>query len=100
MKNILLPSLQKILQQTGEDIKLARLRRKLSASQISERAGISRSTLWQIEKGMPNVSFGSYSNVLFVLGLEKNILSLASNDELGQKLIDARILLKKRAPKK
>lgn len=57
---ILLPSLQKILSQLGEDIKLARLRRKLSTEQVSERAGISRSTLWQIEKGTPECSHSSF----------------------------------------
>jgi DNA-binding XRE family transcriptional regulator len=53
----------KILEELGEDIKLARLRRKLSAEQVAERAGISRSTRWQIEKGLPNVSMGYYAQV-------------------------------------
>ena len=96
----LFPSQQKILTQLGEDIKLARLRRKLSAEQVAERAGISRSTLWQIEKGTPSVAMGAYLQVLFVLGLEKNMLNLASDDTLGRKLQDAELLVKKRAPKK
>ena len=99
-KYILLPRLTKILEELGEDIKLARLRRKLSAEQIAERAGISRSTLWQIEKGLPNVSMGYYAQVLFVLGLEKNLSVMAADDVLGRKLQDADILPKKRAPKK
>jgi transcriptional regulator with XRE-family HTH domain len=101
MSNLqLLPYIVKILEELGENIKLARLRRKLSTTQIAERAGISRSTLWQIEKGAPNVSFGSYAQVLFVLGLEKNLLRLAADDVLGRKLQDAGILPKKRSPKK
>jgi len=99
-KYALLPRLTKILEELGEDIKLARLRRKLSAKQIAERAGISRSTLWQIEKGSPNVSMGYYAQVLFVLGLEKNISTMAADDILGRKLQDAEILVKKRAPKR
>jgi len=99
-KYTLLPRLTKILEALGEDIKLARLRRKLSAEQVAERAGISRSTLWQIEKGLPNVSIGYYAQVLFVLGLEKNLSSMAADDALGRKLQDAEILVKKRAPKK
>lgn len=99
-KYVLLPRLAKILETLGEDIKLARLRRKLSAEQVAERAGISRSTLWQIEKGAPGVSIGYYAQILFVLGLEKNLLRLASDDELGRKLQDAEILTGKRAPKK
>jgi transcriptional regulator with XRE-family HTH domain len=96
---ILLPSHQRILDQLGEEIKLARLRRKLNTEQVAERAGISRSTLWQIEKGMPSVAIGSYLQVLFVFGLEKNFLNIANDDVLGRKLQDAEILVKKRAPK-
>lgn len=96
----LLPRLAKILEEMGENIKLARLRRRLSAGQVAERAGISRSTLWQIEKGLPNVSMGYYAQVLFVLGLEKNLSSMVADDVLGRKLQDAEILVRKRAPKK
>lgn len=92
-------SVSKILSRLGANIKLARLRRKFSTTQVSERAGINRITLWQIEKGSPNVSIGSYAQVLFVLGLEKDLLKVAEDDILGRKLQDAGILLKKRAPK-
>jgi transcriptional regulator with XRE-family HTH domain len=95
----LLPSAIKILTQLGEDIKLARLRRKLSTTQIAERADISRSTLWQIEKGSPTVTMGAYLMVLFVMGLEKNFLQIANDDLLGRKLQDAELITKKRAPK-
>jgi transcriptional regulator with XRE-family HTH domain len=97
---MLLPKLNKILETMGESIKLARLRRKLTAVQVAERAGISRSTLWQIERGLPNVSFGNYAQVLFVLGLENDLLLLASDDILGRKLQDAEILTKKRGRKR
>ena len=100
IKYQMLPRLSKILEKLGEDIKLARLRRKISVEQVAERAGISRSTLWQIEKGMPNVSMGYYAQVLFVLGLEKNLLGMVADDVLGRKLQDAEILIKKRAPKR
>jgi len=99
-KYTLLPRLTKILEELGENIKLARLRRKLNAKQVAERAGISRSTLWQIEKGLPNVSMGYYAQVLFVLGLEKNLSNMVADDVLGRKLQDAEILVKKRAPKR
>ena len=45
---VVMPSTQKILEQMGEQIKLARLRRKLSAELVAERAGVSRVTLWNI----------------------------------------------------
>lgn len=55
-KVTLLPRLTSNLEDMGENIKLERLRRKLTAEQVAERAGISRSTLWQIEKGTPGTS--------------------------------------------
>jgi len=97
---ILLPKAQKLLNDLGENIKLARLRRKLSAEQVAERAGISRSTLWQIEKGKPSVAMGAYFQVLFIMGLEKDFLKLGADDELGRKLQDIGLLVKERAPKK
>jgi len=97
--NILLPKAQKTTSILGDNIKLARLRRKYSMQQVAERANISRPTLVSIEKGNPNVSIGAYIKVLFVLGLEKDILNIAKDDELGRKLQDAKLIIKERAPK-
>ncbi|WP_417008524.1 helix-turn-helix domain-containing protein [Bacteroides congonensis] len=99
-KTILLPKLTKMLEEMGENIKLARLRRKLTTEQVAERAGISRSTLWQVEKGLASVSLGTYAQVLFVLGLEKDLQLIAKDDLLGRKLQDADLTTGKRAPKK
>jgi transcriptional regulator with XRE-family HTH domain len=57
MRLVLLPKLEQILIEVGENIKLARLRRRLSTEQIAERANISRPTLWAIEKGSSTVAF-------------------------------------------
>jgi transcriptional regulator with XRE-family HTH domain len=97
---ILLPKMIQLLETVGEQIKLARLRRKLSSEMVAERAGISRNTLISIEQGKPTVSIGHYLNVLKVLGLENDFLLLAKDDELGRKLQDARLSIKERAPKK
>jgi transcriptional regulator with XRE-family HTH domain len=96
---ILLPRLQQLLVQAGEQIRLARLHRKLSMARVAERAGISRNTLHAIEQGAPTVSMGAYLQVLFVLGLEKTILHLAADDVLGRKLQDAELVVSARAPK-
>ncbi len=95
----LLPRLQQLLTQMGDNIRLARLRRKLSAARVAERAGISRSTLHAIEQGAATVSLGAYTQVLFVLGLEKSLLHLAADDALGRKLQDAELVVGARAPK-
>ncbi|MBI9054761.1 MAG: helix-turn-helix transcriptional regulator [Bacteroidales bacterium] len=99
-KHVLLPRSLRILSEFGENIKLARLRRKLSSDQVAERANISRPTYTEIEKGSPNVSIGSYFSVLQVLGLEKDFLLIAKDDILGRKLQDAKITTQKRAPKR
>jgi len=99
-KILLLPRAKKILTTVGENIKLSRLRRKLSSEQVSERANISRPTLLSIEKGSAGVGIGSYLQVLIVMGLEKDFLLLAKDDVLGRKLQDANLTPKERAPKK
>lgn len=93
-KTILLPTAEKILKELGENIKLARKRRHLSLEQVSERAAIARSTLGLIEKGTSGVAMSSYLQVLFVLGLEKDLLKVASDDLLGRKLQDAELMNK------
>jgi len=99
-KPVLLLKHKKILEEFGENIRLARLRRKLSTEQVAERANISRPTLTAIEKGSESVGIGMYLQVLIVLGLEKDVLLLAKDDELGRKLQDANLGAKERAPKK
>lgn len=87
---------EKILEQMGEQIKLARLRRKLSATLIAERANISRSTLWNVEKGNPSVSMGVYAAVLHAInGMDKDFLLVAKDDEFGRKLQDLNLMKRK-----
>ena len=63
---------------------------------MAERTGTIRKTIYNIEQGSPTVSIGSYLQVLFVIGLEKDLLKVAGEDILGRKLQDAEILTKKR----
>ena len=91
-KQILFPKHQKILEQLGENIKLARKRRGLTTIQVAERAGVDRKTLYLIEKGNARVTLGAYFNVLRVLGLQDDLLKLASDDEFGRKLQDLKLL--------
>lgn len=97
----LLPKHQRILADLGENLKLARLRRKLSAEQVAERAGVSRSTLSLMENGSAGSSLGKLLQVLVVLGVEADLAKLAADDLLGRKLEDARLTeSRRRAPKK
>ncbi|RYM34032.1 XRE family transcriptional regulator [Brumimicrobium glaciale] len=88
----LLPKYQQIFDEIGENIKLARKRRKLTTEQVSERAGVHRSTLNRIEKGDPSVAIGIYFNVLKVLSLEGDFKNIAKDDVFGRKLQDLDLL--------
>ncbi len=91
-KQIIFPKHTRLLEQMGENIKLARKRRKLTTVQVAERADIARSTLYLIEKGDASVAFGAYFNVLRVLGLQDDVIKLGSDDEFGRKLQDLELL--------
>jgi len=99
-KTALFPKTISMLETLGENIRLARLRRNISSSLQAERAGISRPTLTMIEKGSPTVSLGSYVQVLVTLGMEKDLLKVAADDELGRKLQDLNLPVRQRAPRK
>ena len=96
---VVMPSLQRRLRGLGENIHLARLRRRLSAAQVAERAGLSRQTLSAIEHGDSSVTIGSYASVLLVLGLDSDLTLVAADDVLGRKLQEAELTVKKRAPR-
>ena len=98
---VLLPETEKILEQMGLQIKYARLRRKLPSELVAERAGIGRATLVSIEKGSPSVAMGCYAAVLHALNyMDKDLLLVAKDDELGRKLQDLDLPVRKRAPRR
>lgn len=96
---VLLPCVQRSLEKLGQNIRLARLRRDLSAEMVAERAGISRQTLSALENGSGSVSMATWLQVLFVLGLEKDLEAIARDDELGRALQDAKLPNRQRARK-
>ena len=98
---VILPQTQEMLNQMGDQMRLARLRRHLSAELVAERAGISRMTLSNIEKGSASVAIGSYAAVLHALnGMDTDLLLVAKDDEMGRKLQDLELSTRRRAPKK
>src|SRR5215475_5863740 len=96
----LLPRISRLLRGYGENLKLARLRRKYSAETVAQRAGISRKTLSRVEKGDAAVALGIYARVMQVLRLEEDLAKLAVDDPLGRKLQDTGLSPKRRAPKR
>ena len=97
----LLPKHARLLTEVGDHLRLARLRRRLTAAQVAERADISRSTLYLLEKGDAGASLGNLLRVLAVLGLENDLPRVGADDVLGRKLQDAGLKSpRKRAPKR
>jgi len=87
----LLPATERRLRELGERLRLARLRRKLTAVQVAERAGMSPMTLRGIERGGPGATIGGYAAVLQVLGLDSDIDLVGAQDALGRDLQDSRL---------
>ncbi len=87
----LLPSTDELLKKLGVRLRLARLRRKLTAKQVAERSGMSPITFRNIEHGEPGVTIGAYIAVMQVLGIEKDLNYIAEKDSLGRELQDSRL---------
>ena len=97
----IVPATENILKTMGEQIKLARLRRDLSAELVAERVGISRASLWKVESGNPAVAIGIYAAVLHALGnMDRDLALVAKDDEMGRQMQDLNLMTRKRASRR
>jgi transcriptional regulator with XRE-family HTH domain len=85
----LLPIASQRLEQLGERLRLARLRRKLTAKQVAERSGMTTVTLRNLERGSSGVTMGAYLAVMQALGVDSDLDLLVQSDPLGRELQDA-----------
>lgn len=81
------------LRKLGSDIRDARLRRRIPAAIMAQRAFISRTTLVKVEKGDSGVGIGTYAAVLFALGMLDRLREIAGarTDEVGLALEEERL---------
>jgi DNA-binding XRE family transcriptional regulator len=66
------------LRQLGENLTIARKRRKEPRKVWAERIGVTEPTLMRMEKGDPSVSFGTYATALWLIGRSQAIPELAA----------------------
>lgn len=99
-RRILLPSQSRRMKALGERLRMARLRRMISAEILASRAGMNRRTLSRIEAGDASVSMRGYFGVLAALQLDQDLDLLARDDELGRRLQDLKLPRRERAPRR
>ena len=88
-QNVLYPKAANALRALGENLRLARRRRRITAKMMSERANLSVMTLRAIERGSPHVAMCNYMAVIACLGFQDDVAAVAATDALGRDLQDA-----------
>lgn len=73
-------AVEEALIRLGRNIRIARLRRRLTGENLAERIGISRKVLAQIEKGKPTTAIAAYLGALWALGFLKQLKDVADPD--------------------
>jgi transcriptional regulator with XRE-family HTH domain len=73
-------AVERILTRLGQNIHVARLRRKMRLEDLAERVGISRYVMSDIEKGKPTTAIASYIGALWALGLTDDLREIADPD--------------------
>jgi transcriptional regulator with XRE-family HTH domain len=66
------------LQKLGQDLALARKRRRMSLRDIAARMMVNLKTVQRMEKGDPAVGIGIIASALWVLGLHRRLGGLAA----------------------
>lgn len=86
----------------GGNIALARRRRNLRQEDLARKAGISRLTLMKVEQGGLGTGIGAYLAVLWALGLDRSVGSVAKpeDDREGTVLEAARAGKRVRVPRR
>lgn len=82
------PGTQRRAAALGERLRLARLRRRMTVTEMAARVDASRTTIYHLERGDLSVSLAILVRVLAVLGLEEDLDPIARDDLLGQRLQD------------
>jgi transcriptional regulator with XRE-family HTH domain len=92
------PAAAQALRGLGENLAIARIRRRESQRTWAKRLGISVPTLIRMERGDPGVSAGIYATALWLMGRVNILPTLAAPaEDKGALESDVRSALKRRA---
>lgn len=92
------PAAAAALRQFGENLAIARARRKESQRAWAQRIGVSVPTLIRLEKGDPTVSMGAYASALWLMGRIQALADVAAPAaDLGALERDVRAVRRRRA---
>lgn len=68
------------LEELGQRVRTARVRRRMSTADLAQACGIGRRTLYRIESGEPGIALGTFMSVLWKLGLLDSLAGVANPD--------------------
>src|SRR6185295_9982127 len=92
------PAAAQALRALGENLAIARVRRRESQRAWAKRLGVSVPTLIRLERGDPGVGAGIYATALWLMGRVSALPGLAApGDDRGALETDVRNALKRRA---
>jgi hypothetical protein len=92
------PAASGALRRLGENLAVARVRRKESQRVWAQRLGVSLPTLIRMEKGDPSVSAGIYATALWLIGRVQALPELADPaQDRGALEMDVREAVQRRA---
>jgi transcriptional regulator with XRE-family HTH domain len=95
------PPVRRALNKLGQDIALARRRRRMTQASLAERTGISLATVGRMEAGDPRIPIHFIARTLHVFGEIEALSSLLDTaaDDLGLALMDAALPKRVRSKK-
>ena len=86
--HFLMFGVEELLQQVGQNIKTARIRRNITIKELANRSHVDERTISRLEKGDSSINFKNLVTVLMILGLEDSVYDLAdpNQDQVGKAL--------------
>lgn len=97
----ILPNTERILADMGEQIKNARLQKNVTVELLAERSGVSRTSIWKVERGDPSVAMGIYAAVLHGLNnMDRDLLLIAKDEPMIEKWKELNLNTRKRASRR